>query len=211
MQTASAVKSHAKQGSPLPSGGLFFILFNMRLGFRHIVILAILAFFGMAQASGTGESLFFKDSVEAEQLALDTLVDYDAHYVNLVQQEEKDISHKQNLIVLSSILISFGTVMPITLYRGLDFDGQETLKETLAMEVCIFSISLAAIGVVGLSYNLYGLFNSEGNYSKRDSYKRAHEIYNQRRSERKGGAKIALAPTFGIVTPSAGMNLLVLF
>ena len=183
----------------------------MRLGFKHIIFLLATAFFGMAQASGTGESIFYKDSVEALRLAQDSLVDYDAHYANLVQQEEKNISHKQNLIVLSSILVTVGTVMPITLYNELDFDGQESFKEALAMDIFVFSISLAAIGVFGLSYNLYGLFNSEGNYNKRDSYRRAHEIYRQSHEERKNGAKIVLAPSFGIVNPSAGMNLFVLF
>ena len=183
----------------------------MRLGFKHIIFLLVTAFFGTAQASGTGESLFYKDSVEALQLAQDSLVDYDAHYTNLVLQEEKNISHKQDLIILSSILVTIGTVMPITLYSELDFDGQESFKEALAMDIFFFSISLAAIGVVGLSYNLYGLFNSEGNYNKRDSYKRAHDVYKQRREEQKNGAKIVLAPSFGIANPSAGMNLFVLF
>ena len=183
----------------------------MRLGFKYIFFLLVTAFFGMAQASETDKSFFYKDSVEAIQLAQDSLVDYDAHYANLIQQEEKNISHKQNLSILSGILIAFGTVGSIMFYSDLDPDGQESLKEALAMDVFIFSISIAAIGVVGLSYNFYGLFNSEGNYSKRDSYRRAHEIYRQSREERKNGAKIVLAPSFGIVTPSAGMNLFVLF
>lgn len=183
----------------------------MRLGCKYIIVLMMAALFGMAHASGTDKSFFYKDSVEAIRLAQDSLVDYDAHYANLIQQEEKNISHKQNLCILSGIMIAFGTVGPITLYRDLDFDGQETLKEALAMDVFIFSISLAAIGVVGLSYNLYGLFKSEGDYGRLDSYKRAREIYRHRREEQRNGMKIVLAPSFGIVNPSAGMNLLVLF
>ena len=110
---------------------------------RVIVFLFILTATSLAQ--GVSES----DSLKAEQMALDTLVDYNETYLNLIEQEKKYISHKTNLAILGGILIGGGGAFTAMYAKdGFDSDGQETLKETLRMELFIASIGITAIGVL---------------------------------------------------------------
>ena len=182
---------------------------------RVIVFLFILTATSHAQGvseSDSIKSLFYNDSLKAEQMALDTLVDYNETYLNLIEQEKKYISHKTNLAILGGILIGGGGAFTAIYAKdGFDSDDQETLKETLRMELFIASIGITAIGVLGLSYNLYALFNKDGHYNQLESYKKAHEIYKRRRDEQHSGAKLALAPTFNIANSAAGLNLTLTF
>ncbi len=182
---------------------------------RVIVLLFTLAITCLAQGiteSDSIRSLPYSDSLKAEQLALDTQVDYNEAYINLIEQEKKTISHKTNLAILSGMLIGGGGVATVMYAKdGFDSDGQESLKEALRTELFIASIGITAIGVLGLSYNLYALFNKDGHYNQLESYKKAHEIYKRRRDEQRNGTKLALAPTFNIANSAAGMNMLILF
>lgn len=183
--------------------------------FRTLFILLATAAFCYAQAGAGAEvppSIFISDSLEAEKLALEPQVDFDEHYINLIEQEKKDISHKTNLAILGGMLIGGGGVLTAMYAKdGFDSDGQETLREALRMELFIASIGLTAIGVLGLSYNLYALFNKDGLYNQLESHKKAHEIYKRRRDEQHSSAKLALTPTFDIANSAAGMNMLILF
>ncbi len=173
---------------------------------RVIVFLFMLTVICLAQ--GVSEN----DSLKAEQMALDTLVDYNETYLNLIEQEKKTISHKTNLAILSGMLIGGGGVLTAMYAKdGFDSDGQESLKEALRMELFIASIGITAIGVLGLSYNLYALFNKDGHYNQLESYKKAHEIYKRRRDEQHSGANLALVPTFNIANSAAGLNLALTF
>lgn len=185
------------------------MIFYMRKIFAFLLATTAFCF---AQSAPEAVSSTYNDSLKAEQLAKDIQIDYDGHYLNLIHQEDEYIDRNVTLSILSGSLIAFGSGMTaLFLCGGIDFDGQESLGETLEMEALIFSATLTAIGVVGLSYNLYDLYNSEGHYNKRDSYKRAHEIYMRRRKEQKSSAKLIVAPTFSIAHSSAGMNLLLMF
>lgn len=183
--------------------------------FRTLFILLATAAFCYAQVGAGAEvppSIFISDSLEAEKLALEPQVDFDEHYINLIEQEKKDISHKTNLAILGGMLIGGGGVLTAMYAKdGFDSDGQETLREALRMELFIASIGLTAIGVLGLSYNLYALFNKDGLHNQLESHKKAHEIYKRRRDEQHSSAKLALAPTFDIANSAAGMNMLILF
>ncbi|WP_290723845.1 hypothetical protein [Fibrobacter sp. UBA2449] len=194
---------------------LLYILQTRRIMFRALFILLATAAFCYAQAGASVEvppSFFTSDSLEAERLALETRTDFNEHYRNLIEQEKKDINHKTNLAILGGMLIGGGGVLTAMYAKdGFDSDGQESLKEALRTELLIVSIGLTAIGVVGLSYNLYALFNKDGLYNQLESYKKAHEIYKRRRDEQHNGTKLALAPTFNIANSAAGMNMLILF
>lgn len=179
------------------------------------LLLAAMATLSLAQdfsSSNPSPSAFYGDSAAAEKLALDTQIDYEGHYMNLIQQEEKAISQKTKLGLLGATLMGFGGLMTVIyLNDGVDADGQESLEETVKMEALIFSIGLTAIGAFGLTYNLYALYNKDGHYSRLDSYKRAHDIYKRRRGELSSGPQLALIPTLDIEGAGAGLNAILLF
>lgn len=168
----------------------------------------------LAQAGGAADSQkwsFESDSLEAERLALETRLDFDEHYANLILQEQKSIEHHTKLGILSGSLLGFGGMMTVLYFNEVwDTDGQETLKEALGMEILLFSIGLTAVGAIGLTYNLYALFNKDGPYNRRDSYERAYDVYKRRR-DAQGGPKLALVPTLDIEGSGAGLNAILLF
>ena len=185
---------------------------TIKKAFIFLFVLTAIVFAQGTAESDSIRSLPYSDSLKAEQLALDTRLDYSEAYVNLINQEEKNISHSTNLAVLSSTLIGFGGLMTVMYINdGIDSDGQESLSEALKMEILIGSIGLTVVGAVGLTYNLYALFNKDGYYNKRDAYKRGYDIYRHRREEQGSGPKIALIPTLDIENSGAGLNMFLLF
>ena len=176
---------------------------------RAIALLLAMAVIGFAHSTEMLDSLelSYADSLKAEQLALDTQIDYDGLYTNLIHQEEEHFKRNSRNCTISALLIGFGGGMAATLLHEVDFDEQNTLKESLGMEMLIVSLGLTTIGVIGISYNLYDAFNSNGSYYKRDAYKRAYEIYKRRRSEQHASAKLTLTPSLNLANSSAGMNL----
>lgn len=179
----------------------------MRLIKNIFVFLFALASISLAQG------IAFSDSLDAEKKAQDIQIDYEKHYKNLIKQEQEEIDTKITKGGISGIALGAGIGFSVLIFKdnGSSSKDRESIKEVFKTEAVIIGIGLIAVGTIGLSYNLYALYNKDGHYNRLDSYKRAHDIYKRRRQEINEGAKLVLTPTFNVTNNSAGMNLSLLF
>jgi len=179
----------------------------MRLIKNIFVFLFALASISLAQG------IAFSDSLDAEKKAQDIQIDYEEHYKNLIKQEQEEIDTKITKGGISGIALGAGIGFSVLIFKdnGSSSKDRESIKEVFKTEAVIIGIGLIAVGTIGLSYNLYALYNKDGHYNRLDSYKRAHDIYKRRRQEINEGAKLVLTPTFNVTNNSAGMNLSLLF
>ncbi|WP_405342327.1 hypothetical protein [Fibrobacter sp.] len=179
----------------------------MRLIKNIFVFLFALTTISLAQ--GISE----RDSLDAEKRAQDIQIDYEEHYKNLIKQEQEEIDTKITKGGISGIALGAGIGFSVLIFKdnGSSSKDRESIKEVFKTEAVIIGIGLIAVGTIGLSYNLYALYNKDGLYNRLDSYKRAHDIYKRRRQEINEGAKLVLTPTFNVTNNSAGMNLSLLF
>ena len=182
----------------------------MRFLGRHIFLLLVAALFGLTEAAPSDDSAqspFYKDSVEAEQHALDTLIDYDGYYTNLIRQEDDKISHDVLLGIAGGALTVIGTVVTIVMINDWDNYDDNYANELFHETALIGSVSFIVIGVPALSFGLYRLFRDTGSNSKRESYQRAFEIYKSKKPGTKGTTSLHLLPSVDIFNASAGINL----
>ncbi|MBR2272375.1 MAG: hypothetical protein IJ912_08665 [Fibrobacter sp.] len=179
----------------------------MRLIKNIFVFLFALASISLAQG------IAFSDSLDAEKKAQDIQIDYEEHYKNLIKQEQEEIDTKITKGGISGIALGAGIGFSVLIFKdnGSSSKDRESIKEVFKTEAVIIGIGLIAVGTIGLSYNLYALYNKDGHYNRLDSYKRAHDIYKRRRQEINEDAKLVLTPTFNVTNNSAGMNLSLLF
>lgn len=179
----------------------------MRLIKNIFVFLFALATISLAH--GIAES----DSLDAEKKAQDIQINYDEHYKNLIEQEQKEIDTKITKGGISGIALGAGIGFSILVFKdhGSSSEEQESIKEAFTADAIIIGIGLIVVGTIGLSYNLYALYNKDGHYNRLDSHKRAYDIYKRRRQEQNEEAKFVLTPTFNALNSSAGMNLSLLF
>ena len=179
----------------------------MRLIKNIFVFLFALASISLAQG------IAFSDSLDAEKKAQDIQIDYEEHYKNLIKQEQKEIDTKISKGGISGIALWAGIGFSILVFKdhGSSSKEQESIKEAFTADAIIIGIGLIVVGTIGLSYNLYALYNKDGHYNRLDSHKRAYDIYKRRRQEINEGAKLVLTPTFNALNSSAGMNLSLLF
>ena len=179
----------------------------MRLIKNIFVFLFALASISLAQG------IAFSDSLDAEKRAQDIQIDYEEHYKNLIKQEQEEIDTKITKGGISGIALGAGIGFSVLIFKdnGSSSKDRESIKEVFKTEAVIIGIGLIVVGTIGLSYNLYALYNKDGHYNRLDSYKRAHDIYKRRRQEINEGAKLVLTPTFNVTNNSAGMNLSLLF
>ena len=179
----------------------------MRLIKNIFVFLFALASISLAQG------IAFSNSLDAEKKAQDIQIDYEEHYKNLIKQEQEEIDTKITKGGISGIALGAGIGFSVLIFKdnGSSSKDRESIKEVFKTEAVIIGIGLIAVGTIGLSYNLYALYNKDGHYNRLDSYKRAHDIYKRRRQEINEGAKLVLTPTFNVTNNSAGMNLSLLF
>ena len=179
----------------------------MRLIKNIFVFLFALASISLAQG------IAFSDSLDAEKKAQDIQIDYEEHYKNLIKQEQEEIDTKITKGGISGIALGAGIGFSILVFKdhGSSSEEQESIKEAFTADAIIIGIGLIVVGTIGLSYNLYALYNKDGHYNRLDSYKRAHDIYKRRRQEINEDAKLVLTPTFNVTNNSAGMNLSLLF
>lgn len=179
----------------------------MRLIKNIFVFLIALAAISLAQ--GIAES----DSLDAEKMAQNIQIDYEDHYKNLIQQEEKEIDTKITKGGISGIALGAGIGFSVLIFKdnGSSSKDRESIKEAFKTEAIIIGVGLIVVGTIGLSYNLYALYNKDGHYNRLNSYKRAYDIYSRRRQEQNEEAKLVLTPTFNALNSSAGMNLSLLF
>lgn len=179
----------------------------MRLIKNIFVFLFALAAISLAQ--GIAES----DSLDAEKMAQDIQIDYEEHYKNLIEQEEKEIDTKITKGGISGIALGAGIGFSVLVFKnhGSSSEEQESIKEAFTADAILIGIGLIVVGTIGLSYNLYALFSEEGHYNHLKSYKRAYDIYKRRRQELNEEAKLVLTPTFNMTNKSTGVNLSLLF
>ena len=183
---------------------------------KLLALLIVAATFGFANAA-TGNTLpssvFFQDSIKAEQQAALTQVDFDEYYENLIDSEKNMIRKATTMSIVSGAVTGFGIFTTVIAFSG-NNEHKNDWIDTYKHSLQIAGIGLTAAGIFGLSYNLYTIITKTGNNSKRASYERAYEIYKRRRSELKNeneGAKVILTPTVDLLGASAGLNLNVLF
>ena len=173
----------------------------------------IFVFLFASASISLAQGIAFSDSLDAEKEAQDIQIDYEEHYKNLIKQEQEEIDTKITKGGISGIALGAGIGFSVLIFKdnGSSSKDRESIKEVFKTEAVIIGIGLIAVGTIGLSYNLYALYNKDGHYNRLDSYKRAHDIYKRRRQEINEDAKLVLTPTFNVTNNSAGMNLSLLF
>ena len=184
---------------------------------RIFALLLIATVFSLAHAAPANDSrpsYFQKDSVQAEQHASLTQVDFDGYYENLIQNEYDAIRNATTLGIASGVITGFGVFATVIAFRDKDQTKENSYAETHRQLLQIGGIAFTAIGTFGLIRSIYTIITSTGENSKRASYERAYEIYKRRRSELKDGndgAKVILTPTVDLLGATAGLNLNILF
>ena len=173
----------------------------------------IFVFLFASASISLAQGIAFSDSLDAEKKAQDIQIDYEEHYKNLIKQEQEEIDTKITKGGISGIALGAGIGFSVLIFKdnGSSSKDRESIKEVFKTEAVIIGIGLIAVGTIGLSYNLYALYNKDGHYNRLNSYKRAYDIYNRRRQELNESAKLVLTPTFNALNSSAGMNLSLLF
>ena len=183
---------------------------------RIFALLLIAAVFSFAYAAPDVDvtSHFYKDSVQAEQHASLTQVDFDGYYENLIQNENDAIRNATTIGIASGVITGFGVFATVIAFRDKDQTKENSYAETHRQLLQIGGIAFTAIGTFGLIRSFYTIITSTGENSKRASYERAYEIYKRRRSELKNetdGTKVILTPTVDLLGATAGLNLNILF
>ena len=183
---------------------------------RIFALLLIAAVFSFAYAAPDVDvtSHFYKDSVQAEQHASLTQVDFDGYYENLIQAEKDAVRNATTIGIASGVVTGFGVFATVIAFRDKDQTKENSYAETHRQLLQIGGIAFTAIGTFGLIRSIYTIITSTGENSKRASYERAYEIYKRRRSELKNetdGTKVILTPTVDILGATAGLNLNILF
>lgn len=184
---------------------------------RIFALLLIAAVFGSAHANPSSDlrpPYFAKDSVQAEQHATLTQVDFDGYYENLIQAEKDAVRNATTIGIASGVVTGFGVFATVIAFRDKDQTKENSYAETHRQLLQVGGIAFTAIGTFGLIRSIYTIVTSTGENSKRASYEHAYEIYKRRRSELKNetdGAKVILTPTVDLLGATAGLNLNILF
>ena len=180
---------------------------------RIFALLLIAAVFSLAYAAPDVDvtSHFYKDSVQAEQHASLTQVDFDGYYENLIKNENETINKAAIGFLIGTFATGFGIMTTVTAFDNSDCSEWVEMNRNILK---LTGIGLSVVGITGITYGLYTYFTKTGENSKRASYENAYEIYKRRRSELKNetdGAKVILTPTVDLLGASAGLNLNILF
>ena len=180
---------------------------------RIFALLLIAAVFSLAYAAPDVDvtSHFYKDSVQAEQHASLTQVDFDGYYENLIKNENETINKAAIGFLIGTFATGFGIMTTVTAFDNSDCSEWVEMNRNILK---LTGIGLSVVGITGITYGLYTYFTKTGENSKRASYENAYEIYKRRRSELKNetdGAKVILTPTVDLLGASARLNLNILF
>ena len=180
---------------------------------RIFALLLIAAVFSLAYAAPDVDvtSHFYKDSVQAEQHASLTQVDFDGYYENLIKTENETINKAAIGFLIGTFATGFGIMTTVTAFDNSDCSEWVEMNRNILK---LTGIGLSVVGITGITYGLYTYFTKTGENSKRASYERAYEIYKRRRSELKNetdGTKVILTPTVDLLGATAGLNLNILF
>ena len=184
---------------------------------RIFALLLIAVAFSLAQANPASDlrpPYFAKDSIQAEQHAAFTQVDFDGYYENLIQSEKDEVQKATYVSIGSGVVTGFGVFATVIAFRDKGQTKENSYAETHRQMLQIGGIAFTAIGTFGLIRSIYTIISSTGENSKRASYENAYEIYKRRRSELKNetdGAKVILTPTVDLLGATAGLNLNILF
>ena len=180
---------------------------------RIFALLLIAAVFSLAYAAPDVDvtSHFYKDSVQAEQHASLTQVDFDGYYENLIQSEKDAVNRAITTSIISGVTLGFGVFTTIIAFSDNGNTDKNSWAEVHKQTLKIAGVGLITAGTIGLAFSLHNIICGTGENSKRASYEHAYEIYKRRRSELKDGAKVIVAPAVDLFGGSAGMQLNVLF
>ena len=180
---------------------------------RLFALLLIAAVFSLAYAAPDVDvtSHFYKDSVQAEQHASLTQVDFDGYYENLIQSEKDAVNRAITTSIISGVTLGFGVFTTIIAFSDNGNTDKNSWANVHKQTLKIAGVGLITAGTIGLAFSLHNIICGTGENSKRASYEHAYEIYKRRRSELKDGAKVIVAPAVDLFGGSAGMQLNVLF
>ena len=179
-----------------------------------LIIAATFSFANAAPEIDSRPSYFQKDSVQAEQHAALTQVDFDGYYENLIQTENDAIRNATTIGIASGVITGFGVFATVIAFRDKNQTKENSYAETHRQLLQIGGIAFTAIGTFGFIRSIYTIIANTGENSKRASYERAYDIYKRRRSElisKNDGAKVILTPTVDPLAAAAGIHLNVLF
>ena len=184
---------------------------------RIFALLLIAVAFSLAQANPATDlrpPYFAKDSIQAEQHAAFTQVDFDGYYENLIQSEKDEVQKATYVSIGSGVVTGFGIFATVIAFKDRDQTKENSYAETHRQLLQVGGIVFTAIGTFGLIRNIYTIIANTGENSKRASYENAYGIYKRRRSELKDGndgTKVILTPTVNPLESSAGLNMSVQF
>jgi hypothetical protein len=184
---------------------------------RIFALLLIAVAFSLAHANPASDlrpPYFAKDSIQAEQHAAFTQVDFDGYYENLIQSEKDEVQKATYVSIGSGVVTGFGVFATVIAFRDKGQTKENSYAETHRQMLQIGGIAFTAIGTFGLIRSIYTIISCTGENSKRASYENAYEIYKRRHSELKNetdGAKVILTPTVDLLGATAGLNLNILF
>ena len=181
---------------------------------RIFALLLIATVFSLAHAAPANDSrpsYFQKDSVQAEQHASLTQVDFDGYYENLIQSEKDAVNRAITTSIISGVTLGFGVFTTIIAFSDNGNTDKNSWAEVHKQTLKIAGVGLITAGTIGQAFSLHNIICGTGENSKRASYEHAYEIYKRRRSELKDGAKVIVAPAVDLFGGSAGMQLNVLF
>ena len=141
---------------------------------KSLVFILLAIVFNFAQGtpdSNKTDSLFYTDSLIAEQLALDTKHSYDIYYQNQIENERNQEGIGLN--VLGSISGALLTGLGLTVMTGLSNEGATG---------AILAMPLLVSGVTILTANISGINESKAHAKRRMTYERAHQLYQSRKT-----------------------------
>lgn len=180
---------------------------------RLFALLLIAAVFSLVHAAPVADatSYFYRDSVQAEQHAALTQIDFDGYYENLIQSEKDAVNRAITTSIISGVTLGFGVFTTIIAFSDNGNTDKNSWANVHKQTLKIAGVGLITAGTIGLAFSLHNIICGTGENSKRASYEHAYEIYKRRRSELKDGAKVIVAPAVDLFGGSAGMQLNVLF
>lgn len=141
---------------------------------KSLVFILLAIAFNFAQGTpntNKTDSLFYTDSLIAEQLALDTKHSYDIYYQNQIENERNQEGIGLN--VLGSISGALLTGLGLTVMTGLSNEGATG---------AIVAMPLLVSGVTILTANISGINESRAHAKRRMTYERAHQLYQSRKT-----------------------------
>ena len=118
---------------------------------KLLALLIVAATFGFANTASENtlpSSVFFQDSIKAEQQAALTQVDFDEYYENLIDSEKNMIRKATTMSIVSGAVTGFGIFTTVIAFSG-NNEHKNDWIDTYKHSLQIAGIGLTAAGIFG--------------------------------------------------------------